>query len=390
MDSQNTNGLHPAVVIGCHVMGLAVIRGLGVMGVPVVAMTYDEGDMAHQSIYVTRTIPSPHPEKSENQFIELLLQNSDELKGSLLIPTTDEAVAAVSRNKQRLDPYYLVACTEWSITEKFVNKKYTYELAKSFGVPTPITTVPDSENEVRRYCEKALFPLLVKPCQGHKYFDRFRRKMILVKNLDETLLAYNKAIDAGLEIMLQEWIPGVDSTGVNYNSYFWNGKPQVEFTSQKIRNAPPQLGSPRVAISKVVQDVLEPGRKLLQAMEFYGYSCTEFKRDQRDGIYKLMEVNGRHNRSGMLALKCGINFPWLQYKHLVLGEIPSPEDFMVGIYWIDFFRDLSYSLSSFRAENYSLGEYLKPYFSPHVDSIWDKDDPKPFFIRGINLIKRVF
>ena len=53
-----------------------------------------------------------------------------------------------------------------------------------------------------------------------------------------------------------------------------------------------------MVLSEHVPEVIEPGRKILQAMGFYGYACTEFKRDPRDGSHKLMEVNGRHNLSG--------------------------------------------------------------------------------------------
>jgi D-aspartate ligase len=189
--------------------------------------------------------------------------------------------------------------------------------------------------------------------------------------------------------MLQELIPGGDALGVNYNSYFWDGEPITEFTAEKVRNAPPQFGSPRVVVSKHIPEVLEPGRKILKAMGFYGFSCTEFKKDARDGVYKLMEVNGRHNRSGLLAVHCGINFPLIHYKHLVCGELPLACDYRAGIYWIDFFRDIGYSLKCFRKEGYSLSQYALPYRSPHVFAIWDKQDPRPFFRRGINLSKKV-
>jgi len=214
--------------------------------------------------------------------------------------------------------------------------------------------------------------------------------MVRVDNLEQMLSAYQEAAEVGLETMLQEFIPGDDSNGVNYNSYFWNGEPLTEFTAEKVRNAPPQFGSPRVAVSKHIPEVLEPGQKVLKAMGFYGYSCTEFKRDARDGIYKLMEVNGRHNRSGQLAVRCGINFPWIQYKHLICGELPSASDYQTGIYWMDIFRDFTFSLKCFREEGYSLSQYIQPYRSPHVDAILDKKDLKPFFLRGINLAKRIF
>lgn len=380
----------PAIILGGHVMGLAVIRALGSMGVPIVVLVSDEKeDMGYVSKYVTEKIPAPHPEKSEDQYIDTLVKLAARFGGGLLIPTSDETLCTISRQKTLLEGHYLVACTEWAITEKFVNKKHTYTLADAIGVPAPKTTVPHSVEDVESYSKTISFPCLVKPCQSHVYEDRFKRKMVRVENLQQMLAAYQEAVDAGLEMMLQEFIPGDDAQGVNYNSYFWNGEPLTEFTAEKVRNAPPQVGSPRVAVSKHIPEALEPGRKILRAMGFYGYSCTEFKKDARDGIYKLMEVNGRHNRSGLLSVHCGINFPWIQYKHLVDGELPSASDFQTGIYWIDIFRDISFSLKYFRKEGYSLSQYIQPYRNPHVFAIFDRHDPKPFIRRGFNLARRV-
>ncbi len=381
----------PAIVLASHTMGLAVIRALGTMGVPIVVIVYAEReDMGYVSKYVREKIPAPHPEKSEDQFIDVLMKCAAHLGGSVVIPTSDETLAAVSRHKTLLERHYRVACTEWNITEQYIDKKRTYALADALGVPAPKTTIPHSAEEVESYSRTIDYPCLVKPCQSHRYYDRFKRKMTRVENLEQMLAAYQEAADAGLETMLQELIPGDDTQGVNYNSYFWNGEPLVEFTAEKVRNAPPGLGSPRVAVSKHVPEVLEPGRKILQAMGFYGYSCTEFKKDARDGVYKLMEVNGRHNLSGLLAVRCGINFPWIHYQHLVCGELPSACDYRTAVYWIDIIRDIGYSLKCISKERYSLSQYIQPYRSPHVFAILDPRDPRPFAQRCINLAKMVF
>jgi predicted ATP-grasp superfamily ATP-dependent carboligase len=307
----------------------------------------------------------------------------------LLIPTSDETLCAVSRHKSALEAYYIVACTDWAITQQFIDKKRTYALAESIGIAAPRTAVPHSAEEVEIFSHKIEYPCLVKPCQSHLYFERFRRKMVRVENFDQMHAAWSEAFQVGLETMLQELIPGDDAQGVNYNSYMWDGEPLAEFTAAKVRNAPPELGSPRVVVSRHIPEVLEPGRSILKAMGFQGYSCTEFKKDIRDGVYKLMEVNGRHNRSGMLAVSCGVNFPWLQYRHLVLGEKPSRCDYRTDVYWIDILRDLGFSLKCFRSEGYSLAEYLHPYRSPHIFAVLDGNDPKPSFIRGLHLVEKL-
>lgn len=354
------------------------------------AVTYDDGDMGHLSKHVKHRLRAPHPERCEGQFVDFLLECGGRFRGGLLIPASDETLTTVSRHKNLLERHFIVACTEWEITERFIDKKQTYALAERIGVPAPKTVLPQSVEDVEKYGQAMEYPCLVKPCQGHRYYAAFGEKMVRVDSFDQMLAAYRLAADAGIGVMLQEVIPGDDSQGANYNSYSWNNTPLVEFTAQQLRNAPPELGSPRVVVSRRIAEIVEPGRRILRAMGFYGYSCTEFKRDPRDGIYKLMEVNGRHNRSSLLAVRCGVNFPWLQYKHLVLGEPPTGSDYCTGVYWISLARDAAHSVGSRRLERHSLSDYLRPYLGPHVFAVLDWGDPAPFVQRCIGLARQAF
>jgi D-aspartate ligase len=380
--------LKPALVLSAHTMSLCLVRALGEMGVPIILFCYDERDMAHKSRYVREIIKAPHPEKQEEEFIDIVLQQKDRFAGSFLVPGSDETLAVAARHKIRLAEHFVVACPGWEIVSRCIEKKHTYRLAEAGGVPVPKTLVPDSVEDVERYASDIEFPCLVKPSQSHLFCDRFKRKMVPVQNLDEMIAVYRRAAENKLEVMLQEIIPGDDDAVVNYNAYAWEGKYLVEFTARHIRNAPPWWGSPRVVLSEWIPEVIEPGRKALQSVGFSGYACTEFKRDARDGIYKLMEINGRHNLSGLLAVRCGINFPWLHYRHLMYGEAPRAARFREGVYWIDITRDLGYSLVYFRQEKYPVSAYLKPYFRPHVFAIWDIRDLRPFVRRCVFLGKQ--
>jgi predicted ATP-grasp superfamily ATP-dependent carboligase len=380
--------LRPAIVLSTHTMGLGVIRALGSMGVPIIAVYYSSGDMGYVSRYIKEKIHAPHPEKFEDQFIGLLLESASRFGGGLLIPASDETMTTVSKHKNLLEQQYIVACTEWEITEQFIDKMRTYDLADRFGVPAPKSVVPKSLEELKKYAQIVQYPCLIKPRQSHRYFELFKKKMVRVDNLAQMIAAYQEAADANLEVMLQEIIPGDDSDVVNYNSYFWNGEPLVEFTAQQLRKAPPKTGAPCVVISKDIPEVIEPGRRIIRAMGFYGYSCTEFKKDSRDGVYKLMEVNGRHNRSALLAVQCGLNFPWLQYKHLVQGELPPASYYKTGTYWISIDKDIAYSAHYLWKERYPLIRFIQPYLRPHVFAVFDWKDLNPFIRMCINLVKR--
>jgi D-aspartate ligase len=377
----------PAVVLSAHTMGLGVIRSLGSMGIPVRSIYYEKNDMGYVSRYVSDRRHFCHPERHEQEFIERLLEYSKTCQGALLVPADDATLGIVSKHKDLLKSHYLVACPEWSVTQTFLDKKHTYAIAESIGVPAPRTIRLESAGDLEKIADTLGFPCLIKPCISHQYFENLRKKLVRASNFRELTAAYNEAERLGLDVVAQEFIPGPDMEGVNYNCYFYDGEPLVEFTAAKVRLSPPVFGVPRVVVSKRIEGVLEGGRKILKAMGFYGYACTEFKRDSRDGVYKLMEVNGRHNRSGLLSTACGINFPWIEYMHRVHGQKPASLSYREGVYWIDEFRDCVHSIKYFGREGCSIRGYFLPYFRKHVYAVYDPLDPKPFLKRCADMFK---
>ncbi len=377
----------PAVVVSGHTMALAVVRALGEAGVPVAVLHYDARDMAQASRYVVANVRIPHPLRDEEGFIQALLDQGEQLGGGILIPASDESTVAVSRHKGRLQARYIVACPEWEITERFIDKAKTHALARANEVPTPRTVVPSGPEDLADQAAQIGFPLLLKPAESHLFFEHFKRKMFRVETLAELRSCFLSSRDAGLTVVLQEIIPGPDSSVVNYNAYTSDGQALVEFTARQLRKAPPAMGSPRVAISEWIPEVVEPGRRILAAMGFYGFACTEFKLDERDGRYKLLEVNGRHNLSGMLAVRCGVNFPLIQYLHLSEGVTPLGGTYRSGMYWIDVFRDVGYSLAYLRREQFSASDYVAPYARRHCDAILDRGDMGPFWTRLRYLVR---
>jgi len=379
-----------ALVIYTHIVGLAVIRALGRMDVPVYTLSYSANEMGLYSKYVKGRVKVPDPRENEEAFIARLLELSDEFKGSLLIPTDDYTVVVLSKNKDLLQSHYVVAVENWLIVQKLIEKQYTYELARSWGIPSPLTFVVASFDEVRKVLAQITYPCLIKPCEGHTFFDHFKVKMFRIENEEDLFARYRQIEPLGFKVMIQELIPGDDTQGVNYNSYFVNGAPVAEFTAKKVRLEPPFLGSPRVLVSKVIPEIFENGRLLLQKLNYSGFSCMEFKKDQRNGVYTLMEVNCRNNLSGLLAVTCGINFPWIQYQHLMYGEINKATSFKENVYWIDLDKDLLRFFISRKEEGYTLKQYLEPYRKEKVFAISSFNDPLPYLKRISYLTKLLF
>jgi predicted ATP-grasp superfamily ATP-dependent carboligase len=68
-------------------------------------------------------------------------------------------------------------------------------------------------------------------------------------------------------------------------------------------------------VTKHIPELIDAGRTILEGIGYNGYSLIEFKRDSRDGVFKLMDVNGRPNGSLRQAVTAGVNFPWIQYQY---------------------------------------------------------------------------
>jgi D-aspartate ligase len=372
----------PAIVLGGYVAGLGVIRGIGVMGIPTVAVWNAKQEVARVCRYAGVRVEAPHPEDAEDDYIELLVGLSERTEGGLLVPTSDATLGVVARHKDLLERYYDVACVDWEIAQWFLDKARTYELARRLGIGIPRTIECDSAQEMEAATKELAYPCVLKPRHSHRYFERFGSKMAMAQTHKELIKSWKEATELGLQVMVQEFIPGDDTHGVNYNVYVCDGRPAVECTAQKLRLSPPQIGFPRVVVSAEIPEVIEPGRRLLSAMSFHGFANVEFKKDARDGTYKLMEVNGRHNNSGLLSVRAGINFPWIMYQHLVRREAPpSGLAQKNGIYWISLPSDPVRSVRALRKGQLRLRDYLRPYLQPHVFDLLDRRDLRPFLAK---------
>ena len=380
--------IQPAVVLSGHIMALGVARSLGAVGIPVVLVRYRDDDLAQASRFVARSIRVPHPEENEQGFIHALERLGPSLEGSPVFPASDETLVAVARHKERLGRWYRVAAPDETLANRIIHKEHTYALAEEIGVPAPRTVLIASEDDLERHRDQFPFPCIAKPSQSHLYHDLFGRKMVRVEDMDDLVAAYREAASAGLQMMLQELIPGDDTHGANYNSFRVPGSPAVEFTAAKVRLTPRSFGPPSVVVSRLIPEIIEPARRLLDALGYEGYSCTEFKRDPRDGTYKLMEVNGRFNLSSLLMLRCGINLPAMAYRHAMLGEAPAGVEQPEGVHWIDGTKDLVFGLPDLVRNPTGVPAFVRPYRQPHVFAVFDWHDARPLAVRYRALARR--
>jgi D-aspartate ligase len=80
-----------------------------------------------------------------------------------------------------------------------------------------------------------------------------------------------------------------------------------------------------------------------------------------------------------------VNFPWIEYRHRVAGELPSvPPRARTGVYWVHEAGELA-ALTGRGGPRPSVREALRPWVNPHVHAVADRRDLRPL-LRGLKAL----
>jgi predicted ATP-grasp superfamily ATP-dependent carboligase len=82
--------------VTCNALG--IIRCFGRRGIPVIYLDADKHSLVSYSKYISQKITCPHPEQSEEGYIDTLIDLGAKLdRKPVIIPTGDSQVLALSR-----------------------------------------------------------------------------------------------------------------------------------------------------------------------------------------------------------------------------------------------------------------------------------------------------
>ena len=106
--------------------------------------------------------------------------------------------------------------------------------------------------------------------------------------------------------LIQEFISG---KGFGFFAYYDKGTCKRVFMHERIREYPAKGGASVCAQSYFDEQLMAYGKQMLDHLQWNGVAMVEFKKDDKDGIFKLMEINPKFWGSLDLALCAGVNFP---------------------------------------------------------------------------------
>ncbi len=281
----------PVVVLGCFRHGgLAIVRSLGRLGVPVYAVHADRWTPAFFSKYCRKGfLWDLHTAPADESLLFLKEVYRSIGRRSVLVATSDVGAMFVADHAERLAEWFLFPDQHSDLVRALCNKREMYYLAKQWKVPTPETAFPRSRSDVLQYLQTARLPVLLKPM----YSDVSR--MVLVHTESELLSCYDAMHNpAKPNLMLQEYIPGGDEMTWTFNGYFErSGECNVAFTGRKLRNYPAYFGQASLGVCVRNDHVAETTIQFMQAIGYRGPLDLGYRYDARDGRYKVNDINPR-------------------------------------------------------------------------------------------------
>lgn len=366
-----------AVVIGGDYQGLGIVRSLGRRGVPV-CLIDDERSIARYSRYATvsRRVPSLLNAKDT---IAALLEfgRARGLRGWVLYPTRDEQVAALSQNRDELSEMFGVPTPCWETVKWLWDKRNTYSLAEKLGIPTPRTWYPRGVEDLAQI--GGHFPVALKPAIKEHFIYATKAKAWRADNSQQLREIFERASKhlPAEEIMIQDLIPGDGDCQYAFCSFFKKGKSVAHVTVCRRRQHPLEFGRSSTYVETVELPLLqEYSERFLGAINYYGLVEVEFKRDPRDGQYRLLDVNGRTWGYHTIGRRAGIDFPYLLFADQ-MNETVECCTGKAGVRWIRLLTDLPTGLVGILNGQIEGRAYLRSLRDYDEEAVFSFEDPLP-------------
>lgn len=377
LPSDEERGALGVVVTGADYRALGVVRSLGRWNIPVCVLKQCGHSLAAQSRYAICSIN--WPDGDDESRLRFLVDQSEKLhlRGWLLVPTDDDTVAFIARHHCRLAACYRLTTPAEDELRLATNKQLMYQVAQRLDIPQPRTYFPVSYADVASLGN--CFPAILKPITRVGMAQLANAKAWRVDDPAGLAQRYRElsAMAAPDSFMVQELIFGGGDAQFSHAALCRNGRTVAAVTARRLRQIPMDFGRFSTYVETVEQpEVAELAERLLRELKFNGLVEVEFKRDPRDGAFKLLDVNPRVWGWHSLCPRAGVDFPyllWLQTLGRPVGEV-RPK---IGVRWMRMSADVMVAASEMLHCRLTPPAYWNSLRRPRESAIFAADDPLP-------------
>lgn len=364
---------------------LGIARTLGRLGVPVYALVEDGYTPVATSRYVKEAIVWESWPTDRDAFVNAISTIGATVgTPAILLPIDDLAAISVAENAPALIGRFLFPQLPAALPRQMANKAAFYELCGRTGIPCARSTVPRCFDEVREFVEHTTFPVVMKAAEqwnlvGNELYTR------IIDNRETLFEIYKRvASEERSPMILQEYITGEDWIYHGYCNH--DTGLYLGFTGQKLLDYPKGAGSTALGISRHNEVLCSQAKTLLRAIGYSGICDFDWRRDDRDGQYKILDCNPRIGLNfQMFENTAGIDVVRALHLDLTGREIEQAPMIEGRL----FLAEHLYLRSVFRGARPT--KLATEPTAPHLSSTrklawWSIDDPLPCLVAGMRLI----
>jgi predicted ATP-grasp superfamily ATP-dependent carboligase len=245
----------------------------------------------------------------------------------VLLPCSDAWAMAVSQLKPELATRFPSSVAASEILLQLVDKALLAKVLMRMGIPHPKTRVLHGPGALEAISDEQLQGCFLKPNRSMEFFQVYGVKALRFRDRGEAVRLFGDAFARGFTLMLQEFIPGPPTCHVFVEGFMdQHGRICGSLARRRLRMYPEDFGNSTFSMSIPAAEVsgaAEVLGRLLSGISYRGVFSAEFKLDERDGRFKLLEVNARPWWYVDFTARCGIDVCAMAY-HDALGEEIGP------------------------------------------------------------------
>jgi predicted ATP-grasp superfamily ATP-dependent carboligase len=361
---------------------LTAVRSLGQRGLSVAAMETFDGVPAFASRWCREAfVCADDGAEAYLNFLEGILTQASI---RVLITSTDAHAKLLSQHRERFEGRVRLALAKEPALSIALNKEHTLGVAERLGLHVPRGVPVKESSEVEAALREVGLPAIVKPAESWSWKSDQGKGLAskLITSADEAKSFVDEVAQQGLATIFQQYLEGRREA---ISFLYADGRVYARFAQWAKRTMPP-LGGTSVLRQSIAlpSDTGEQAERLVREIDLEGYSEVEFRRD-RAGVPYLMEINPRLSASVEIAVRAGVDFPYLLYQWASGEKIEAVSHYRVGGWMRHLGGDIESTLETIQLRGRpemasparALGGFFLSFLQPMRYDYWDHRDLAP-------------
>lgn len=382
----------PVLILGSGLTALGVLRTLGRAGIAAYSVCRHD-ELAAKSKWFrpapqfNKRIPAPE------DLPEYLRGLS--LKRAVLIPCSDDWTRAVAELPEDLKHSFPASISTACVIDTMTDKWLFAQMLERENLPRPRTMAVNSIEELLALPESAFENMFLKPLDSQKFSSQTGTKAFQLESRAHAvgiMTQIQRNGGDGFPILLQEYVPGPASSYFLVDGFVdRNGQTQAWIARRRHRMYPAPFGNSTLSETiplEHVQPAIDALKRIWAVTHYRGIFDAEFKYDDRDAQFKIVEINARPWWFVEFASRCGVDLCSMSYRDALGLPVEPIRRYPAGRRCVY----LLYDFAGHRASQPGFRGFLRWLRSlkgaGEIVHCWD--DPGPGISLSIRTLRKLF